>query len=147
MILLPPRAPLSVYRFACWARGTFVALMVVLSRHPTYPQPVGLDELFVEAPGSGRSPRRAAAGPVDAACSAQRCPVARAYDRTSRPPRAADAAYRRIARWILDRQEADGSWGGIQPPWVYSIIALHALGYPLDHPVMREGSTGFDGVP
>ena len=28
-------------------------------------------------------------------------------------------------RWILQRQEADGSWGGIQPPWVYSLIALH----------------------
>ncbi len=31
-------------------------------------------------------------------------------------------------RWIVDRQEADGSWGGIQPPWVYSLIALHLLG-------------------
>ena len=27
------------------------------------------------------------------------------------------------------RQEADGSWGGIQPPWVWGIIALKALGH------------------
>ena len=24
-------------------------------------------------------------------------------------------------RWIIDRQELDGSWGGIQPPWVWSL--------------------------
>ena len=48
---------------------------------------------------------------------------------------------RRAERWILQRQEADGSWGGIQPPWVYSLMALHLQGYALDHPVhARPGS-------
>src|ERR1019366_878820 len=41
-------------------------------------------------------------------------------------------------------QEADGSWGGIQPPWVYSLMALHLGGYPLDHPVMRRGLEGLE---
>ena len=50
-----------------------------------------------------------------------------------------ELALARAERWIVDRQEADGSWGGIQPPWVYSLIALHLRGYPLDHPVMRRG--------
>ena len=61
MILLPPRAPMSPYRFASWARGTFVALMIVLSRNPTFPQPVGLEELFLEP--AGRGPRPAARRP------------------------------------------------------------------------------------
>jgi squalene-hopene/tetraprenyl-beta-curcumene cyclase len=52
---------------------------------------------------------------------------------------------RLAAEWILARQEADGGWGGIQPPWVYSLIALHQLGYPLDHPAMRAGIEGLDG--
>ena len=69
MILLPARAPLSPYRFACWARGTFVALMVVLSRKPVYPQPVGLDELFTDPPGSGPHAGAEDAGPLDAASS------------------------------------------------------------------------------
>src|SRR6185312_8363360 len=38
-------------------------------------------------------------------------------------------ALRACERWIVDHQEADGSWGGIQPPWVYSLIALKCLGY------------------
>ncbi|MGH2912368.1 MAG: squalene--hopene cyclase, partial [Solirubrobacteraceae bacterium] len=51
----------------------------------------------------------------------------------------------RAERWIVRRQEADGSWGGIQPPWVYSLMALHLNGYALDHPVMRRGIEGIEG--
>jgi len=54
-------------------------------------------------------------------------------------------ALRQSERWILKRQEADGSWGGIQPPWVYSLIALKLQGYDIDHPVMRAGLNGLDG--
>jgi squalene-hopene/tetraprenyl-beta-curcumene cyclase len=67
------------------------------------------------------------------------------YDRVAiRPLR--EAAYRAAERWIVARQEADGSWGGIQPPWVYSLIALKLRGYCLDHPVMRKGIEGFEGA-
>ncbi|HEX9035267.1 MAG TPA: squalene--hopene cyclase, partial [Streptosporangiaceae bacterium] len=45
---------------------------------------------------------------------------------------------------IIARQEADGCWGGIQPPWVYSLMALHLLGYSLDHPVIARGLAGLD---
>ena len=45
---------------------------------------------------------------------------------------------------LLARQEQDGCWGGIQPPWVYSLIALHLLGYGLNHPVIRRGLAGLD---
>ena len=51
---------------------------------------------------------------------------------------------RQAAEWIIARQEDDGGWGGIQPPWVYSILALHLLGYPLDHPVLSQAISGLD---
>ena len=54
------------------------------------------------------------------------------------------AALRRCADWIIARQEQDGCWGGIQPPWVYSLIALHLLGYRLDHPVLARGIAGLE---
>jgi squalene-hopene/tetraprenyl-beta-curcumene cyclase len=60
------------------------------------------------------------------------------------PARLRRAARRRGEQWIVARQEADGSWGGIQPPWVYSMIALHLQGYAVDHPVMRAGFDGLD---
>ena len=54
------------------------------------------------------------------------------------------AAFRRCAEWIIARQERDGCWGGIQPPWVYSLMALHLLGYGLQHPIMQRGLAGLD---
>jgi squalene-hopene/tetraprenyl-beta-curcumene cyclase len=144
MILLPSRAPMSPYRFASWARGTFVALMIVLTRNPTYPQPVGLDELFLEPPGAGPPPRPKTPGPWTPVLT-RSLTLARLYNRrpNRRLRRLAEA---RVARWICERQEADGSWGGIQPPWVYSILALLALGFPLDHPVVARGLAGFEGA-
>jgi squalene-hopene/tetraprenyl-beta-curcumene cyclase len=142
MILLPDRAPLSPYRFACWARGTFVALMIVLSRQPTYRQALGPEELFTDP--AGTHPAGAPKTPGRWTPLLTRAMgLARRYNRRPIRPlrRLAEA---RVARWICDRQEADGSWGGIQPPWVYSIFALHALGWPLDHPVIARALAGFD---
>jgi squalene-hopene/tetraprenyl-beta-curcumene cyclase len=70
--------------------------------------------------------------------------VLRAYERRPIGP-LRRLALGRAERWVVRRQEADGSWGGIQPPWVYSLMALHLGGYPLDHPVMRRGLEGLDG--
>ncbi|OHV73423.1 squalene--hopene cyclase [Pseudofrankia sp. BMG5.36] len=47
-------------------------------------------------------------------------------------------------RWIVVRQEADGCFGGIQPPTAYSIIALRVLGYPMDHPVITAALRSLD---
>jgi squalene-hopene/tetraprenyl-beta-curcumene cyclase len=54
------------------------------------------------------------------------------------------AALARSERWIIAHQENDGSWGGIQPPWVYSMMALELRGYALGHPVMRGALAGLD---
>ncbi len=40
--------------------------------------------------------------------------------------------------WILEHQEANGSWGGIQPCYLLSPMALKALGYRNDHPVIGK---------
>jgi squalene-hopene/tetraprenyl-beta-curcumene cyclase len=70
------------------------------------------------------------------------------YERhiVGRKPAAAvrTAAMRRCAEWIIARQERDGCWGGIQPPWVYSLIALNLLGYGVEHPVIQRGLAGLD---
>jgi squalene-hopene/tetraprenyl-beta-curcumene cyclase len=139
MIFLPPWFPLNVYDFACWARQTIVALSVVLPYRPVRPVSFGLDEL------RGPEPWRPPSGwswPGRGLVALDR--VLHLY--TRRPVRALrEAALARAERWIVERQEADGGWGGIQPPWVYSLIALHLRGYPLDHPVIRRGLAGLEG--
>ena len=49
------------------------------------------------------------------------------------------AAIRQTLKWIIKHQEADGAWGGIQPPWIYSLLALHIEGYTFDHPALAKG--------
>ena len=143
VVLLPPRVPFNVYDFACWARQTIVPLTIVATHRPVRPLPFSLDELRVGR--GGRRPPRP--GPAALATSAGRWNLLdrllHAYGGL-RPNPVRALALGRAERWIVRRQEADGSWGGIQPPWVYSILALHLQGYPLDHPVLARALTGME---
>ena len=56
-----------------------------------------------------------------------------------------DTSWKSMGReWIVQHQDADGAWGGIQPPWIYSLMALHSEQYALDHPVMTAGLDAFN---
>jgi squalene-hopene/tetraprenyl-beta-curcumene cyclase len=138
LVFLPRWFPLNVYDWACWARQTVVPLTVVATLRPACPLSFGIDELRSGCPAPRRAPLLSWAGAFE-----RLDVVLHRYSR--RPLRAVRRlAMRRAAEWILARQEADGSWGGIQPPWVYSLLALHLLGYPMDHPAVRAGIEGLD---
>jgi squalene-hopene/tetraprenyl-beta-curcumene cyclase len=137
LMLLPARSPLSIYNFASWARATIVPLLVLMDARPVRPAPPHAS--LADLRGTGGAPP-AARGAIDRAFFALDA-VLRRYDRLPWHPGRARA--RRAAEaWILAHQEADGSWGGIQPPWVYSLMALHALGHRGDDAVMRRGLAG-----
>jgi squalene-hopene/tetraprenyl-beta-curcumene cyclase len=139
VMLLPSWVPLNIYDFACWARQTIVALSLVIAHRPCRPLPFGIDELR-----GAQAWRRPSGTSGWSRMLARLDRGLHAYER--RPL----GLLRRLAmahaeRWIVRRQEADGSWGGIQPPWVYSIIALHLGGMPLDHPVIHRALEGLEG--
>ena len=139
LMLLPSWVPLNIYDFGCWARQTVVALTVVTAHRPVRELSIDIDELDVGPAAPARHRLRTWAGRFDF--------LDKTLHRYERRP---IAALRRFSlgaaeRWILKRQEADGSWGGIQPPWVYSLMALHLQGYALNHPVMEAGLAGLDG--
>ncbi|WP_218004969.1 squalene--hopene cyclase [Actinomadura macra] len=146
MIFLPRWFPLNVYDWACWARQTIVPLTVVGALRPVRPLPFDLAELYAapgpDAAGPTKPSRRLRVPGWDEAFGA----LDRALHVYQRRPlkRLRETALRRAGDWIIARQEPDGSWGGIQPPWVYSLIALNLLGYDIDHPVMRRGLAGFE---
>jgi squalene-hopene/tetraprenyl-beta-curcumene cyclase len=137
LVFLPAWTPLNLYDFACWARQTVAALAVVSAHRPVRPVPFALPEL--RTGGSRRARDLDAWGRF----FEQLNRVLQVYER--RPlRRLRRSALRETERWIVERQEADGSWGGIQPPWVYSLIALHLLGYSTDHPVLAKGLQGLE---
>src|SRR6266536_3295560 len=117
LILLPAGGPLSVYDFACWARQTMVALSVVEALQPVRPSPVDLSEIGGRKTAHSRAPRL--------------LPARR-------------HAIRVAERWVRERQEADGSWGGIQPPWVWSLVMLAALGHGFEDETFARGLAGWE---
>ncbi|HVA60092.1 MAG TPA: squalene--hopene cyclase [Mycobacteriales bacterium] len=139
LVFAPRWFPCNVYDWACWARQTLVPLTIVATLRPRRDLPFGIDELRTGAPAPPAARLLTWAG------------VFQRLDRLlhgyGRHPLAGlrRRAMRRGVEWILARQEADGSWGGIQPPWVYSILALHLMGYPLDSGPVAAGLAGLDG--
>ncbi|MEV6315450.1 squalene--hopene cyclase [Streptomyces sp. NPDC051776] len=142
MIYLPKWFPLNIYDFGCWARQTIVPLTVVSAMRPVRPAPFPLDELHTD-PAEPDPPRRKAPAASWDGLFQRIDRALHAYHRVAVKP-LRRAALRSCARWIVERQENDGCWGGIQPPAVYSVIALHLLGYDLQHPVLRAGLQSLD---
>ncbi|MFC9242425.1 squalene--hopene cyclase [Streptomyces decoyicus] len=142
LLYFPKWFPLNIYDFGCWARQTIVPLTVVSAKRPVRPAPFALDELHAD-PRRPNPPRPLAPATTWDGLFQRLDKALHLYHKVAfRKLRG--AAMRSAARWIIERQENDGCWGGIQPPAVYSVIALHLLGYDLDHPVLRTGLASLD---
>ena len=138
IVLFPAWFPVNMYELSSWARSTVFALMVMQAQRPS----ISLDwrqgvlELYVQPPhftkfkmprGSRLFSLRNALLVTDS--------LLRYYDRHhSRSLRV--RALRQAENWLLQHQDANGSWGGIQPAYLLSPMALKALGYRNDHPVI-----------
>ncbi|MGO9020466.1 MAG: squalene--hopene cyclase [Syntrophobacteraceae bacterium] len=133
LVLLPPEFYFNVYEFSSWARGTAVPLSIVLCIRPEFrlPDYLCIQELFVPVHGKRLDSRINKLFFV--------------FDRIAkilekRPIKSLRRRAIAAARdWIVDHQEDSGDWGGIQPPMVYSMLALHYLGFSLSDEVMAKG--------
>jgi len=146
LVLLPPWCPLNIYAMSSWARATVVPLTLLLAHRPAV-----------------RTPPEAALGEL------WRTPPTAADLRFARSRElvtwrnvflAVDAALRRLGRlplrpwrrraiaraieWVLRHQDTTGQWGGIQPAMLHSVLALSAVGFADDHPVIVRGLQGID---
>ena len=131
-VLLRPELPFSVYDFGCWARQTMVALSIVMHYRPVRHLP------------EARLARELDLGPIPRRPSAWNLADSflRWYNgQPFQPGRGRALAY--AERWLIDRQELDGSWGGIQPPWVWALIALACRGHGPESPYFRRGVDGW----
>ncbi|KIF77799.1 squalene-hopene cyclase [Streptomyces sp. 150FB] len=142
LIFFPKWFPLNIYDFGCWARQTIVPLTIVSAKRPVRPAPFPLDELHTDPDDPNPAKPLAQVASWDGAF--QRLDKFLHVYHKFAPRKLRRTAMNAAARWIIERQENDGCWGGIQPPAVYSVIALHLLGYDLDHPVMRAGLESLD---
>jgi squalene-hopene/tetraprenyl-beta-curcumene cyclase len=138
--LLPRWFPFNMYELSSWARGTTFALMILQATRPAVKvsHQEGVLELYIQPPHftKFRQPRpkravslRSVFNLIDK--------VLRLYDHHHlKGLRARALVY--AENWIVEHQDSNGSWGGIQPCYLLSTMALKALGYRNDHPVLKK---------
>jgi len=119
---VPVPAPELCYlpgRYAA-SRPAAVALAIVGTLRPIRPLPIRLGELWAgdtHEAATRAGPRR----------------------RVPAPTAARAAALRGCGNWLIDWQLRSGLPAARRPTWPCSLVALHLLGYPLDHPVLAKG--------
>ena len=124
VILVPAWFPFSIYNFAQWARATLMPIALLSARRPSRPPPPErrLDELF---PG-GRAAFDHSLPPKIGADGWDR--FVRLADRALHALQGLGqrlnvgllrgVSAKLVREWIIQHQDADGVWGGIQPPWI-----------------------------
>ena len=146
IIRLPLWNPFNIYHFASWARATIVPLCVLSAMRFTKPLPEHLrpHELFPNGREAQeyRIPKRGKLLSWESAFRLGDRVLHKLQDWNLIPARKTAMAL--CLEWIAKHQDSDGVWGGIQPPWVYSLMALHASGYSHDHPMMEKGLSALD---
>ncbi|MBF6560144.1 MAG: squalene--hopene cyclase [Candidatus Binataceae bacterium] len=141
--LLPNWFPVNMYELSSWARGTLFATMVLEAKRPVreIPWQDGVLELYIQPPHFTKFKMLRGARTLslrNALIGADH--ALRFYDRHHLKGLRA-RALRHAENWLLEHQDANGSWGGIQPCYLLSAMALKGLGYRNDHPVIAKALT------
>jgi squalene-hopene/tetraprenyl-beta-curcumene cyclase len=140
LMLMPNWFPLNIYELGSWARGTFVALALLQAAKPVHPVAEGnlIAELYEGPPyltnfaqprGDKTFSMRNILNFIDRGL--------RFYDRHPLR-RLRSKASGAAEKWLVEHQEANGSFGGIEPCYLLTPMALKAAGYRNEHPVIRK---------
>jgi squalene-hopene/tetraprenyl-beta-curcumene cyclase len=141
IMLLPDDFPFTIYEMSSWARGSTVPLLIVFDKKPVYPMGFTLDELYTEGVENVKYtlPKSNTWADIFVGLDG----VFKWLEKTNLVPfrqRSLDTA----ERWVLERQEDTGDWGGIIPAMLNSLLALKALEYRLDDPIVHRGLQAVD---
>ncbi|MDO8430837.1 MAG: squalene--hopene cyclase [Candidatus Binatus sp.] len=140
IVLLPNWFPINIYELGSWARGTLMALMLMQTARPAkqidYQR--GILELYIQPPHftKFKQPRGKKLLSLRNLLNVGDRGL-RLYDKHNVASLRA-SAIRKTEEWIVDHQDENGSWGGIEPCYLLSAMALKAIGYRNDHPVLRK---------
>jgi squalene-hopene/tetraprenyl-beta-curcumene cyclase len=143
IMLLPEASPFTIYEMSSWARGSTVPLLIVFDRKPIFKlnTPINLDELYAEGVANVRYELPRSNDWTDIFVVLDDA-FKLAENLNLMPFREEGLAA--AEKWILERQEATGDWGGIIPAMLNSLLALRSLDYDLNDPVVQRGIAAVD---
>ena len=143
VMLLPDNFPFNIYELSSWARSSTVPLLIVFDRKPIFKidQPINLDELYAEGVDNVRweLPKN---GDWSDIFNILDDGFKLAESLNFLPFR--NEGLQAAEKWILERQEVTGDWGGIIPAMLNSLLALKCLDYDVDDPIIERGLKAVD---
>ncbi|MBR6388773.1 MAG: squalene--hopene cyclase [Opitutales bacterium] len=147
IIFLPHWCIFNIYDFAAWARATMMPISILTVRRPIKRLPPNLqpDELFPDGRENTdyRMPNNSESFFSWPNFFMKLDNMLHTYNRFPLKP-LREQAIKLVLQWILEHQDEDGAWGGIQPPWIYAIIVMHVEGFALDQINMSKAIDAFN---
>ncbi|VEP14255.1 Squalene--hopene cyclase [Hyella patelloides LEGE 07179] len=143
LMLLPEDGIFSIYDLSSWARGSTVPLIIVFDQKPVFVVDpiVNLDELYTEGIDSVKYELPRNDDWTDIFVELDN--VFKLAENLRLVPLRQEGL--KVAeKWILERQEATGDWGGIIPAMLNSLLALRCLNYDVADPIVERGFAAFD---
>ncbi len=156
IMLAPKGTPFNLYEFSYWSRTTIVPLTILFHLQKECAVDFNVDELYIE-PEDKLDLAFPVPLPVDDSWilkPSQRIDLSwvawehvfialnkgvSVYEARSPVKPLRKFCIEKAKQWILSHQEESGDWGGIQPPMLNSIMALHGLGMPIDAEPIQRG--------
>lgn len=143
LMLLPSDFPFTIYEISSWARGSTVPLLIVFDKKPIFQVKPGinLDELYAEGINNVRFELPKKSDWTDIFVFLDEAfKLAENLDLV--PFRS--EGLKTAEKWVLERQEATGDWGGIIPAMLNSLLALRCLDYDNNDPIVARGLQSVD---
>ncbi|MEO0985952.1 MAG: squalene--hopene cyclase [Cyanobacteria bacterium J06639_14] len=143
VMLLEHPFPFTIYELSSWARGSTVPLLIVFDQKPVYivEPSFTLDELYAEGINNVRWELPENGDWSDLfLCLDKGFKLAESVG--LRPFR--ELGLQQAEKWVIERQEVTGDWGGIIPAMLNSLLALRSLGYDVNDPIVRRGIQAVD---
>jgi squalene-hopene/tetraprenyl-beta-curcumene cyclase len=143
VMLFPTWFPFTIYELSSWARGSTVPLLIVFDQKPvfTVDPTIRLDELYRNPRAQSHPSLPRSGGPGDIFVLLDG--VFKVMERHGLVP-FRRRGLRAAERWVLERQEATGDWGGIIPAMLNSLLALRTLNYATSDPMVERGMEAVD---
>ncbi|MCP6760908.1 MAG: squalene--hopene cyclase [Fischerella sp. CENA71] len=143
VMLLSENFFFNIYEMSSWARSSTVPLLIVCDRKPVFQvdPAFNLNELYAEGIEKVKYelPRNGNWGDIFLTLDSG---FKLAENLNLVPFRA--EGIKAAEKWILERQEATGDWGGIIPAMLNSLLALRCLDYNPADPIVERGLQAVD---
>lgn len=143
VMLLPENFVFNIYELSSWARSSTVPLLIVCEQKPVFKinPAITLDELYAEGIENVKFELPRQGDWTDLFITLDHgFKLAESLNLV--PFR--DEAKKAAEKWILERQEASGDWGGIIPAMLNSLLGLRCLGYDAKDPIVERGLKAID---